>query len=149
MAIFGDFSGPAFAASRVLRLSDLHSKFALGPHHVALVDTQPAVAEIRRGKKDGQIEYRRMKLQGKNIRAAIINDVFSVVFSELNLSSTSYAVHHRISCSGLCDSLPCLGDAAFVAVGPRLWKSLLTHVRRLDLYLDTFRRKLKTYCTKY
>jgi len=25
---------PAFAASRVQHLSDLHSKFALGPHHV-------------------------------------------------------------------------------------------------------------------
>jgi len=28
------FWGPAFAASRVQHLSDLHSKFALGPHHV-------------------------------------------------------------------------------------------------------------------
>jgi len=27
--------GPAFAASRVQHLSDLHSKFALGPHHVS------------------------------------------------------------------------------------------------------------------
>jgi len=29
------FLGPAFAASRVQHLSDLHSKFALGPHHVS------------------------------------------------------------------------------------------------------------------
>jgi len=29
MAIFGDFLGPAFAASRVQHISDLHSKFAL------------------------------------------------------------------------------------------------------------------------
>jgi len=36
MAIFGDFLGPAFAASRVQHLSDL----------------QPAAAEIRRGKKE-------------------------------------------------------------------------------------------------
>ena len=28
------FLGPAFAASRVQHLLDLHSKFALGPHHV-------------------------------------------------------------------------------------------------------------------
>ena len=48
MATFGDFLGPAFAASRVQHLSDLHSKFALGPHHV---DIQPAAAEIRRGIK--------------------------------------------------------------------------------------------------
>jgi len=28
------FLGPAFAASRMQHISDLHSKFALGPHHV-------------------------------------------------------------------------------------------------------------------
>jgi len=33
MAIFGDFLGPAFPASRVQHISDLHSKFTLGPHH--------------------------------------------------------------------------------------------------------------------
>jgi len=32
--IFGDFLGPAFAASLVQHISDLHSKFALEPHHV-------------------------------------------------------------------------------------------------------------------
>jgi len=45
MAIFGDFLGPAFAASRVQHLSDLHSKFALGPHDVwanAQRDGRPA-----------------------------------------------------------------------------------------------------------
>jgi len=30
----GDFLRPVFAASRVLHISDLHSKFALKPHHV-------------------------------------------------------------------------------------------------------------------
>jgi len=33
--IFGDFLGPAFPVSRVQHVSDLHSKFALGPHHVS------------------------------------------------------------------------------------------------------------------
>jgi len=32
--IFRYFLGPAFPASRVQHISDLHSKFALGPHHV-------------------------------------------------------------------------------------------------------------------
>jgi len=32
--IFDDFLGPAFRASRVQHVSDLHSKFALRPHHV-------------------------------------------------------------------------------------------------------------------
>jgi len=32
--IFGDFLRPAFPASRVQHVSDLHPKFALRPHHV-------------------------------------------------------------------------------------------------------------------
>jgi len=32
--IFGDFFGPAFSTSRTQHVSDLHSKFALRPHHV-------------------------------------------------------------------------------------------------------------------
>jgi len=34
MANFGDFLGRAFPASHVQHISDLDSKFALGPHHV-------------------------------------------------------------------------------------------------------------------
>jgi len=32
---FGDFLGRAFPASRVQHISELHSKFALGPHYVS------------------------------------------------------------------------------------------------------------------
>ena len=48
------FLGPAFAASRVQHISDLHSKFALGPHHVSKYgrNIHSATAEIRRGKKE-------------------------------------------------------------------------------------------------
>ena len=35
------FLGPAFAASRVQRLSELHSKFALEPHHVSKYGRHP------------------------------------------------------------------------------------------------------------
>ena len=34
MAIFDDFLRPVFSARRVHYISDLHSKFALGPHHL-------------------------------------------------------------------------------------------------------------------
>jgi len=51
-AIFGDFLGPAFPASRVQHISDLHSKFALGPRRRSMADIQSATAEIRRGKKE-------------------------------------------------------------------------------------------------
>ena len=32
--IFGDFLRPVFSTSRAQHISDLHSKFALTPHHV-------------------------------------------------------------------------------------------------------------------
>jgi len=41
MAIFGEFLGPAFPASRVQHVSDLHSKFTLGPHHVPKYGRHP------------------------------------------------------------------------------------------------------------
>jgi len=37
----GEFLGPAFAASCVQHVSDLHSKFALGPHHVPKYGKHP------------------------------------------------------------------------------------------------------------
>jgi len=39
--IFGDVLGPAFTASRAQHVSDLHSKFALGPHHVWMYGRHP------------------------------------------------------------------------------------------------------------
>jgi len=36
-----DFLHPVFAASRVQRISDLHSKFALRPHHVLKYGKHP------------------------------------------------------------------------------------------------------------
>ena len=47
------FLPPAFPASRVQQVLDLHLKFALRPHHVcgSMVDMQSTAAEIRRGKK--------------------------------------------------------------------------------------------------
>jgi len=57
--IFGDFLGPAFPASRMKHISDLHSKFAQG--HImciSMVDTQSATAKIRRGKKERTKERR-------------------------------------------------------------------------------------------
>ena len=36
-----DFLRPVFAASRVQRISDMHSKFALRPHHVPKYGKHP------------------------------------------------------------------------------------------------------------
>jgi len=41
MAIFGKFLGPAFPASSMQHVSDLHSTFALGPHHVPKYGRHP------------------------------------------------------------------------------------------------------------
>jgi len=55
------FLRPAFPASRMQQVSDLHFKFALRPHHVwSMVDIQSTAAEIRRGKKK---EERRRKIE--------------------------------------------------------------------------------------
>ena len=78
--IFGDFLRPVFSASRLQHVTDLHSKFALGPHHDrSMVDIQTATAENRRGKKEEDRRiYKKKKPQDKNImacpfhRAAII-----------------------------------------------------------------------------
>jgi len=41
IAIFGDFLLPVYSASRPQHVSDLHSKFALGPHHVSKYGRHP------------------------------------------------------------------------------------------------------------
>ena len=62
--IFGDFLGPAFPASRVQHISDLHSKFALRPHHDRLYKCS-AVAEM--GDRLATIDMGRKELQGSAV----------------------------------------------------------------------------------
>jgi len=53
MAIFGDYFASCIFREPRAALSDLHSKFALGPQHVSnMVDFQSPTAEIRRGKEE-------------------------------------------------------------------------------------------------
>jgi len=62
---FGEFLGPAFPASRVQHISDLHSKFAQECIMCrSMVDIHSATAEIKRGKKE------EIKKQDKNIMSA-------------------------------------------------------------------------------
>jgi len=60
------FLRPVFAARRMQRISDPHSKFALRPHHVpkyGKVNIQSPTAEIRQGKKKKERRRRnRMKI---------------------------------------------------------------------------------------
>jgi len=66
----GDFLGPAFPVSRMQHISDLHSKFALGPHHVWKYGRHPISDRwdySRKKKKE-----RKKKPQGKNIMACPI-----------------------------------------------------------------------------
>ena len=71
MAIFGDFFASCISASRVQHISDLHSKFALRPHHVWKYGRQTSsVRPLRLGeerKKDTRRRRRRKKLQDENI----------------------------------------------------------------------------------
>jgi len=55
MATFCVTFASCISASRVQQVSDMHSKFALRPHHVwtgSMVDIQSPTAEIRRRKKN-------------------------------------------------------------------------------------------------
>jgi len=61
------FLRPVFAASRVQRISDLHSKFALRPHHVPKYGKHPSnLRPLRLGeekkKKKKKEERNRMKI---------------------------------------------------------------------------------------
>jgi len=62
---FGDFLGPAFPASCVQHISDLQSKFALGPHHVSKYGRHPICYLWDYARKK-----RRKKKQDKNIMSA-------------------------------------------------------------------------------
>jgi len=64
MAIFASFLRPAFPPSRMQHISDMHSKFALRPHHVHI---QSPTADNKRRKKKKE---RRKKLQLQNIMSA-------------------------------------------------------------------------------
>jgi len=59
------FLCPEFSASRLQHISDMHSNFALRPHHVwSMVDVQSPTAEIRRGKKKKKIQTTGQKYNG-------------------------------------------------------------------------------------
>jgi len=64
------FLRPVFPASRVQHISYLHSKFALGPHHVWKygIDIQSAAAGIRRRKK--KKKERKIETTGQKIMSA-------------------------------------------------------------------------------
>ena len=62
MANFWRFLGPAFSASSVQHVSDLHLKFTLRPHHMcgSTVDIQSSAADTRgeeKRKKEDRANY--------------------------------------------------------------------------------------------
>ena len=65
------FLHPVFAASRLQRISDLHSKFALRPHHVPKYGKHPISRLLRLGeekkRKKKKEEEERRKKQDENI----------------------------------------------------------------------------------
>jgi len=65
MAIFGDFFASCISASRAQHVSDLHSKFALRPHHVWKYGRHPISDTLRLGeekKKKKEKRNHRMKI---------------------------------------------------------------------------------------
>jgi len=70
MAIFGEFLGTAFPASRMQHISHLHSKFTLRPQHCVEVWQTSNFRRLKLGKE--KIEDRKKKPQGKNVMACPI-----------------------------------------------------------------------------
>ena len=63
--IFDDFLGPAFSACRAQHVSDLHSKFALGPHYVSKYGRYPMCGRWDQArKKTKKIETTEWKYNG-------------------------------------------------------------------------------------
>jgi len=62
MATFWRFLDPAFPASRVQHISDLHSKFALRPHHVWKYEIR--LGEEKKEKKKKKKETTGQKYNG-------------------------------------------------------------------------------------
>ena len=66
------FLRPVFSASRVQHISDMHSKFALRPHHVWKYGRHPISDRWDLARKKKKKE-RRQKSQGKNIMSALLH----------------------------------------------------------------------------
>ena len=81
---FGEFWDPAFPASRVQHISDLHSEFALGPHHVQ--------KDGRRGKKKKERNLRTKLACGPmpNLMAALPNICGALCSTPQSLANAHY-----------------------------------------------------------
>ena len=66
MATFWPFLGPVFSASHAQQISDLHSKFALRPHHVSKYGRHPTCDRWDKARKKDR------KKQDKNIYVRIL-----------------------------------------------------------------------------
>jgi len=91
-AIFGRFLRPVFSASRVQHISDMHSKFALRPHHVWKYGRYPICDrwEWAREKKEKKEETIGRKYNGLLHWAAIIkvhNRIQLLKWSEIIISA--------------------------------------------------------------
>jgi len=58
--IFGEFLGPVFLASHLQHISDLHSKFALGPDHVSKYG-RSILRPLRLGEEKKKIEGKKIE----------------------------------------------------------------------------------------
>ena len=94
------FLGPAFLASCMQHVSDLHSKFALAratPLCISMVDIQSPTAEIRRGKE------RKKKKEGRNHRAVILHTAAikktksTMITTVLYTSCYEVYIHHTLA----------------------------------------------------
>jgi len=82
---FGDFLGPAFPASHVQHISDMHSKFALGHTTCrSTIDIQSATLRLGEKKRRKKKEIRRKKPQDENIMECPIAYAAAIIMHNLS-----------------------------------------------------------------
>jgi len=93
MATFWRFLGPVFSASHAQQISDLHSKFALRPHHVSKYGRHPTCDRRDKARKKDR------KKQDENIYVRILLCRATIKTSQVTLITPilGWFVAHRLA----------------------------------------------------
>jgi len=149
--IFGDFLRPPFPASRVQHVSDVHPKFALGPHHVwSIADIQCATAENSRGKKIEDKRNHRTKIKCPHLlRTAAINssDIQDTHNSSAKLHWRSTPAAPLVTTTEVLQSQPAWNSSDenrfHLQCSPHLEHSTSRHHWQLECYSKQFQEETK------
>ena len=97
------FLGPAFQASHLQHISDLHSKFALGPRHVQKYGKTSSLRPLRLGEeKERRKKEKKKKSQDENLMACPIPQGRDAI-----ITINRKFLQHDVKCSQMCQCEEC------------------------------------------